>query len=59
MKQDRKLVVGSGKGIYYFFDWGSFGYHSDEYPGPKFAANCMKTVTQNIIVTGAEDGMLR
>ncbi|XP_059484464.1 WD repeat-containing protein 55 homolog [Neocloeon triangulifer] len=59
VKQDRKLVVGSGKGIFYFFDWGSFGYHSDEFPGPKQSINTMKGVTQNIVVTGMEDGVLR
>ncbi|XP_065334240.1 WD repeat-containing protein 55 homolog [Cloeon dipterum] len=59
VKQDRKLVVGSSKGTYYFFDWGSFGYHSDEFPGPKNPINCMKSITQNIVVTAHSDGVLR
>ncbi|XP_065335247.1 WD repeat-containing protein 55 homolog [Cloeon dipterum] len=59
VKQDRKLVVGSSKGTYYFFDWGSFGYHSDEFPGPKNPINCSKSITQNIFVIAHADGVLR
>ncbi|XP_069687073.1 WD repeat-containing protein 55 homolog isoform X2 [Periplaneta americana] len=59
MRSETKLLVGSSKGIFYLFNWGEFGYHSDAFPGPKLAINCLLPVTENIAVCAGEDGALR
>ncbi|KAF4529860.1 hypothetical protein B566_EDAN017681 [Ephemera danica] len=59
VQHDRKLVVSSNLGRLYVFNWGQFGYHSDEFPGPKVGINCMLPLTENIVVTGSEDGVIR
>ena len=59
VKNESKLLVGSANGVTYVFNWGEFGYHSDEYPGPKQAINCMVPITENIVVNAGEDGVLR
>jgi WD40 repeat protein len=59
MRSETKLLVGSSKGLLYLFNWGQFGYHSDEFPGVKCAINCLLPVTENIVVCAGEDGILR
>jgi hypothetical protein len=59
MRSETKLLVGSSKGTLYLFNWGEFGYHSDEFPGPKHAINYLLPVTENIAVCAADDGVLR
>ncbi|XP_013133768.1 PREDICTED: WD repeat-containing protein 55 homolog [Papilio polytes] len=58
-RSDTKLLVGSSKGKLYLFNWKEFGLHSDEYVGQKHSLQCMVPVTQNIVVTSGEDGILR
>ncbi|XP_021205571.1 WD repeat-containing protein 55 homolog isoform X1 [Bombyx mori] len=58
-RSDTKLLVGSSTGKFYLFNWKEFGLHSDEYLGQKHAISCMVPVTQNIVVTSGEDGVLR
>ena len=59
MRSETKLLVGSSQGMLYLFNWGQFGYHSDEFPGVKCAINCLLPVTENIVVCAGEDGVLR
>ena len=59
MRSETKLLVGSSQGMLYLFNWGQFGYHSDEFPGVKYAINCVLPVTENIVVCAGEDGVLR
>ncbi|KAJ9581790.1 hypothetical protein L9F63_003859 [Diploptera punctata] len=59
IKNETKLLVGSSNGILYLFNWGEFGYHSDEFPGMKQAISCMVPVTENVVVCSGEDGVLR
>ncbi|XP_047003608.1 WD repeat-containing protein 55 homolog [Schistocerca americana] len=59
MRSETKLITGTSKGKIYIFNWGEFGYHSDEFPGPKQAINCLIPVSENIVVTAGEDGLLR
>nr|CAD7572103.1 unnamed protein product [Timema californicum] len=59
MRSDSKLLVGSSKGTMFLFNWGQFGYHSDEFPGVKQSINSMIPITENIVVTACEDGVLR
>ncbi|XP_063617738.1 WD repeat-containing protein 55 homolog [Cydia splendana] len=58
-RSDTKLLVGSSKGKMYLFNWKEFGLHSDEYIGQKHSISCMIPITQNIVVTSGEDGVLR
>ncbi|XP_066999095.1 WD repeat-containing protein 55 homolog isoform X2 [Anabrus simplex] len=59
VRSDTKVVTGSSKGKMYLFNWGEFGYHSDEFPGPKQAINMLIPITENIVITGCEDGLIR
>ncbi|EZA46839.1 WD repeat-containing protein 55 homolog [Ooceraea biroi] len=59
-KSERKLLSASNMGKMYVFNWGEFGLHSDEFPSAtKKAINCMVPITENIVITGGEDGILR
>ncbi|KAJ8729474.1 hypothetical protein PYW08_001055 [Mythimna loreyi] len=58
-RSDTKLLVASSTGKLYLFNWKEFGLHSDEYIGQKHAIQCMIPITQNIVVTSGEDGILR
>lgn len=59
-KNERKLLTASSKGKMYIFNWGEFGLHSDEFPSfTKKAINCMIPITENVVITGGEDGVLR
>ncbi|XP_013200488.1 WD repeat-containing protein 55 homolog [Amyelois transitella] len=58
-RSDTKLLVGSSKGKFYLFNWREFGLHSDEYIGQKQSIQCMVPITQNIVVSSGEDGVLR
>lgn len=59
-KAETKLLAATSKGKMYVFNWGEFGLHSDESPSlTKKAINCMVPITEHIVVTGGEDGILR
>lgn len=58
-RSDTKLLVGSSVGKFYLFNWKEFGLHSDEYVGQKHSIQCMVPITQNIVVSSGEDGILR
>ncbi|KAK6637781.1 hypothetical protein RUM44_008203 [Polyplax serrata] len=59
LKYECKLLAGSSKGKMYLFNWGEFGYHSDEYSGPKSAINKMLAITEHTVIAGYEDGTIR
>ncbi|XP_068987952.1 WD repeat-containing protein 55 homolog [Bombus flavifrons] len=59
-KSETKILVGTNKGKMYVYNWGDFGFHSDEFPNlTKKAINCMIPITENVVITGGEDGILR
>ncbi|KAI4497413.1 hypothetical protein M0802_007424 [Mischocyttarus mexicanus] len=59
-KSERKILTASSRGKMFVFNWGEFGYHSDEFPSfTKKPINCMIPITENIVITGGEDGILR
>lgn len=59
-KMESKLLVTTSKGKMYIYNWGEFGLHSDEFPSiTKKAINCMIPITENVAITGGEDGILR
>lgn len=57
--RNSKLVTGCGDGRLYMFNWGQFGYHSADFPGHPEGINSLVAVTDNVIVTGCEDGVIR
>ncbi|XP_033216117.1 WD repeat-containing protein 55 homolog [Belonocnema kinseyi] len=59
-KSETKILSATNKGKMYLFNWGEFGLHSDELPSlTKKSINCMIPITENVVVTGGEDGILR
>ena len=56
---DGVCVSGCGDGKTYMFNWGEFGYHSAEFPGHPDGINSLIAVTDNVVVTGCEDGVIR
>jgi len=59
VRSGTKLVVGSGLGTLYLFSEGQYGLHSDQFPGHPDGINCMLPITDNVVITGCEDGHLR
>lgn len=59
VRSETKLVVGSSKGKLYMFNWGEFGHHSDEFPGPKSCTSDLIAISDNIIVKADDDGLVR
>ncbi|KAL4706033.1 hypothetical protein ACJJTC_014255 [Scirpophaga incertulas] len=58
-RSDTKLLVAGTNGKLYLFNWKQFGLHCDEFIGYKHAIQCMVPITQNIVVSSGEDGILR
>lgn len=59
LRSETKLVVGTGVGRMYIFDWGKFGLHTDVYPGHRECVNAVVPITEDIAITALEDGTLR
>lgn len=57
--EETKLLVGTNKGRFLLFNWNQFGSHSDAFPGTKSPINSLVPITQNIVVTACDDGILR
>lgn len=58
-RDETKVVVGTNKGKYLIFNWNQFGLHSDVFPGPKHPINAIVPITENIVVTAHDDGIIR
>ncbi|XP_044266489.1 WD repeat-containing protein 55 homolog [Tribolium madens] len=58
-RSESKLLAGSSKGRLFLYNWNEFGLHSDIFPGTKSAINDLVPITENIVVTACEDGVLR
>ncbi|KAK9879713.1 hypothetical protein WA026_006773 [Henosepilachna vigintioctopunctata] len=58
-RRESKLISGTSKGKLLLFNWGEFGLHSDIFPGPKTCINAMIPITENVVVTACDDGILR
>ncbi|XP_076446005.1 WD repeat-containing protein 55-like [Babylonia areolata] len=59
IKGEKKLVCGSGDGVLYLFNWGEWGNMSDRFPGHPSSITCMVALTDDVILTGSSDGLLR
>lgn len=58
-KRESKLLAGSSKGNLILYNWREFGLHSDLFPGPKVSINSLVPITEDIVVTACDDGVLR
>ena len=56
---DSLKFIHLSNGNMYIFDWNMFGYHSDGFNDHTSAINCMLAITDNIILTGCDDGKIR
>lgn len=59
VRSGSKLVVGSGAGPLYLFSKDQYGLHSDQFPGHPDGVNCIVPITDNVVMTGCEDGNIR
>jgi len=59
VRSGTKLVVGSGEGKLYLFTKDQYGLHSDQFPGHPDGVNCLVPITDNVVITGCEDGNVR
>lgn len=59
-KTETKILAGTSRGKMYLFNWGEFGLHSDELPSlVKEPTSCMVPITETVVVTGDDAGLLR
>jgi len=59
VRSGTKLVVGSGTGPLYLFSKDQYGLHSDQFPGHPDGVNALIPITDNVVITGCEDGNVR
>jgi len=59
VRSGTKLAVGCGNGTIYLFSKDQYGLHSDQFPGHPDGVNAMMPITDNVIITGCEDGNVR
>jgi len=59
VRSGTKLGVGSGAGTLYLFNKAQYGLHSDQFPGHPDGINSMISITDNVVMTGCEDGNIR
>jgi len=59
VRSGSKLVVGSGTGQLYLFSKDQYGLHSDQFPGHPDGVNALLPITDNVLITGCEDGNVR
>ena len=59
LQGEKKVVCGSGDGILYLFNWDEWGNMSDRFPGHPDSISCMTALSDDIILTGSSDGIVR
>jgi len=59
MKGGRKVVAGSQEGILNIFSYGKWEDISDRYPGHPQSVDAIAKVTEDMVVTGSSDGLIR
>jgi len=59
MKDNKKLVVGTGGGTLYLYNWEQFAATSDNFPLHKDPINSLAKVNENIVCTACADGKIR
>ncbi|GIZ01900.1 WD repeat-containing protein 55 [Caerostris extrusa] len=58
-KGGTKVAVGTNNKALNIFNWGEFGNISDRFPGHPGSVDCMVVVSDDVVVTGCEDGKVR
>ena len=53
------MVCGSGEGVLNIFNWGEWGNLSDRFPGHPMSIDCLLPISQDKVVTGSMDGVIR
>ena len=59
VKGGRKVVAGSQEGILNIFSYGKWEDISDRYPGHPQSVDAITKVTEDMVVTGSSDGLIR
>ncbi|XP_068224650.1 WD repeat-containing protein 55 homolog isoform X2 [Palaemon carinicauda] len=59
VRDDSRLVVGSGQGVMFIFKWGDFSFHIDRYAGHPGQINCLVPIGDRMLVTRCKDGNIR
>ena len=59
VKNGRKVVAGSQEGVLDIFTYGKWDDISDRYPGHPQSVDAIAKVTEDMVVTGSSDGLIR
>jgi len=59
MKNGQKVVCGSQGGVLNIFKYGYWGDVNDRYPGHPESIDTIQKVSENVLVTGSSDGLIR
>lgn len=59
MKDGRKVVCGTGEGALNIYSWGEWGDLSDRFPGHPQSVDACVAISDNVVVTGSIDGIIR
>jgi len=59
MKEGKKVVCGSQKGVLCIFSWGDFGDQKDRIPGHPMSVDALASLSEDVLLTGASDGTVR
>jgi hypothetical protein len=53
------VVCGTGEGTLNIFSWGEWGDMSDRFPGHPQSVDACVAISNNVVVTGSMDGIIR
>lgn len=59
IKNDRKIICGTGEGVINIFNYDQYGNISDRFPGHPSSIDCFLALSNNVVLTGCFDGNIR
>ncbi|XP_068225429.1 WD repeat-containing protein 55 homolog isoform X4 [Palaemon carinicauda] len=59
VRDDSRLVVGSGEGVMFIFKWGDFRFHIDRYAGHPGQMKWLVPIGDRMLVMRCKDGNIR
>lgn len=59
MKNDKKVICGTGEGVINIFNYDEYGNISDRFPGHPSSIDCFLPLSRDIVLTGCFDGNIR
>ncbi|KAL7751583.1 WD domain repeat-containing protein 55 [Sorochytrium milnesiophthora] len=59
VKNGKKVIVGTEEGVLDIFSWGWWGDVTDRFPGHPSSVDTLCKVTENLLLTGSSDGVIR